>query len=168
MSRIHPVLSLLLVAACSAACGRSPAVAPEPSPPSPPAHPSLTHLPLPERLATEARTRPAAPVRAEDLRRAVEAAGIPLPHWRQVLAGTIGARYCMVGQTTAGLALALCEFSDADSAARGLDYSRATFDRLIPGRQLRRKGSVVLTVTTAPEPAIAAEASRVTEIFAAL
>ena len=167
----RPLLPFLLLA-LAAGC-RSQIPAAPPPPPSPPAtaHTDANaHLPLPERLVAEARTRPAARLRPEAVRQALEAAGITLPHWRQVLASTVGARYCMAGQTSAGLAVALCEFDDPATADRGLAYSRATFDRLIPGRQLRRKENAVLTVAAPPTTggAVAGQARRVTEIFAAL
>jgi hypothetical protein len=152
------------------AAGCRPSAPAQPAPPPPPLATPHAHLPLPERLVAEARTRPAARLRPEAVRQALEAAGITLPHWRQVLGSTVGARYCMAGQTSAGLAVALCEFDDPASADRGLEYSRATFDRLIPGRQLRRKENSLLTVAAPPGAgrAIAGQAERVTEIFAAL
>lgn len=169
MSRRRSLLPpALLLITLATGCGRPPTATTLPAPVAPP--PSLSHLPLPERLVAEARSRPATRVTAEELRRAVEAAGVPVPHWRQVLAGTIGASYCMAGQTAAGLALALCEFGDPASAERGRDYSQATFGRLIPGRQLSRKENVLLTVAAPPAAGaeVAAEAKRVTEIFSAL
>jgi hypothetical protein len=174
-----PVL-ILITGGALVSCGRSPAqqtrptpaaVAPaaSPTPQPPPVDPALARLPLGQRLASEASSRPPTALRAEDLPPALRSRGIAVAGWQQVLGSTIGARYCMAGQTTAGLALALCEFSDAGSAERGLAYSRATFDHLIPNRALRRKGNTVITIAP-PEatPALAAQARQVTEVFAAL
>jgi hypothetical protein len=170
-----PVL-ILITGGALLGCGRSPtpAVPPAPAAPAspatpPPVDPPLARMPLGQRLASEASHRPSTALPAEALPPALGSRGITVTGWKQVLGSTIGARYCMAGQTAAGVALALCEFTDPPSAERGLAYSQATFDRLIPRRALRRKGNTVITIARPDAtPALAAEAQRVTEIFAAL
>jgi hypothetical protein len=65
------------------------------------------------------------------------------------------------------LGVAVCEFADDAEAARGLDYSQRTFDRLIPNRRLVRNHRTVLTLTQAT-PAPDDGAARAARIFASL
>ena len=70
-----------------------------------------------------------------------------------MLARPLGARYCALARTASGLVVSLCEFDDDAQAARGVDLSRKTFDRLIPGRRLAHRRGTLLTLTLgAPDP----------------
>ena len=127
---------------------------------------------LAQRLAAEAAERPAASAagpRVEDVATALRRAGVAVTPPSQVLARTIGARYCAATSTPTGLALAVCEFADEAGAERGLAYSHRTFDRLVPGRTLLRNRSTVLTLSGGgTDGALAADTTRVSSLFAAL
>jgi hypothetical protein len=140
------VLAIALLASCS-------------RPPTPPAPSSLS---LVERLAVEAASRPGARVSAERVRDGLG----EIQRWKQVLASPVQARFCMAGQTPGGVGVAVCEYESAAAAARGRSYSHATFDRLIPGRQLSLNGQTLLTLT-AP-PSLAGEAHRLAATFTTL
>jgi hypothetical protein len=175
---IRPVLLLALAAMSFGACHQR--SAPPPSPvaepaapppaPAPPAPPTPgAPLSLPERLAREAAARPAGVLKVEVAAAALSAAGVPVGPLKQVLARPVGARYCALGRTGAGLVVSLCEFDDDTQAARGVDLSRRTFDRLIPGRRLAHRRGTLLTLTLgAPDPRRAAEGARAEAAFAAL
>jgi hypothetical protein len=151
-------LALTLLASV-AACSARPAPAPPP----------VQGATLGERLAREAATRPAGALRAERVANALAAGGLPVAPLKQVLARTVGARYCAATHTDAGLGVAVCEFASEADAARGLAYSRETFDRLVPGRRLARNGSTLLTLTrAAPGARLDAEAARAAAIFVAM
>ena len=127
------------------------------------------HLPLAERLAREASSRPSSGPRVEAVAAALTRSGAGLGPLRQVLGRTIGARFCMAGQTAPGLGVSICEFRDAPDAARGLAMSRQTFDRLIPNRRLERNRGTVLTLTRpSVNPDLDAEAARLAHLFASL
>jgi hypothetical protein len=156
MKRHVAFASLLLVAACRT-----------PAPPPPSA--SGDHLTLAERLAEEAASRSAAAPRAEEVAAALGRAGVSVRSFQQVLARTVRARFCMAGHTDAGLAVSVCEFADDAAAAGGADYSRRTFDRLVPNRRLERKGPTLLTLTRAATgPAVDGEVARAATAFASL
>jgi hypothetical protein len=157
------VFSLALVyVAAAAACARR-----EPPPPAPAV--DGERLTLAERLTREAGSRPAGALRAEEVATALQRAGIELRAMKQVLARTVGARFCMSTQTGAGLGVAVCEFADDAEAAAGLDYSQRTFDRLIPNRRLIRNHGTVLTVTRPQEvPALDEQTERAVRAFASL
>jgi len=126
---------------------------------------------LAQRLAGEAAARPrgGAGPRVEDVTTALQRAGLVVTSPSQVLARTIGARYCASTSTPAGLVLAVCEFADPAAAEGGLAFSRRTFDRLVPGRTLLRNRSTVLTLSGGePSAALAADATRASNVFAAL
>jgi len=171
---------ILLIVLASAACtprprpaARSTTTATTTTTAAPPALPQVRDArTLGERLAAERAARPAGTLRPEDVAGALEKAGIAVAPIAQVLASTVGARYCAATTTAAGLAVAVCEFADTADAERGLAYSRRTFDRLIPGRTLARNRATVLTLTTpaarGPEREAPAEAYRAAAIFAAL
>src|SRR5262245_23184741 len=130
-------------------------------PPPPPAADGLT---LAERLAAEAAARPAGTPRVEDVAVALKRAGVAVGPFKQVLARTVGARFCMAGVTPEGMGVAVCEFGDAKDAARGLEYSHRAFDPLIPGRRLERNGHAVMTLT----PSTNRQAARAAAAFASL
>jgi hypothetical protein len=126
-------------------------------------------LSLAARLAREAGARPAGAMRVESAAQALGTGGVVLGPLQQVLARTVGARYCALGRSAIGSALALCEFADDAEAARGIAYSRATFDRMVPGRRFVRVRNLALTLTPAePGPRFDDEAARATAILAAL
>jgi hypothetical protein len=145
------------------------ACAPErPAPLEPPAAPLPPSL-LTARLSREAAARSTPVLPVERVHAALIGGGIGLLRWKQVLASPLGARFCMAGVTTSGLALSVCEFTDAASAARGLLRSRATFDRLIPHRDLQRNGATLLTLAPpGAGPPFPAQTQQLREIFAAL
>ena len=126
-------------------------------------------LTLNERLAREAASRPSGALAAETVAAKLSAAGVPIGALRQVLARPLGARYCALARTASGLVVSLCEFDDDAQAARGVDLSRKTFDRLIPGRRLAHRRGTLLTLTLgAPDPARLAEGARAEAVFATL
>ena len=126
-------------------------------------------LPLSERLAREAASRPASGPRVETVAAALTRSGIQIGPLRQVLGRTIGARFCMVGQTAPGLGVSICEFDDEPDATRGIAMSRRTFDRLIPNRRLERNRGTVLTLTRpSPNPDLDHETERLAHLFASL
>jgi hypothetical protein len=165
-------LTSLLIVACHA----------RPTPPSP--APPLTPAPAPaaaapaaveepltlnERLAREAASRPPGVIPAERVAAALSSGGVPIGSLRQVLARPVGARYCALGRTASGLVVSVCEFDDDAQAARGVDLSRRTFDRIIPGRRLVHKRGTLLTLTLgAPDSKRSAEGARAETVFAAL
>jgi hypothetical protein len=183
-----PALLTSLIASTAilpAACSTRPAPAPAPAPPAtatppapapavgttpaPAAGPAEGPLTLPERLAREAATRPSGGISADLVASALSDAGVPLGALKQVLARPVGARYCALARTAAGLVVSVCEFEDDAGAARGVDLSRRTFDRLIPGRRLIHRHGTLLTLTVGtPDARRAAEAARAEKAFAAL
>jgi hypothetical protein len=122
-------------------------------------------LSLPERLAHEASERPEA--RAEVERRLEEfrTAGVNLARTRQVLARPLGAQYCALALTGAGLGLSLCAFATREQAYAGLHRSRTRFDALIPGRSLSVVGSTLLTITQPADAEAQREAERLSASF---
>jgi hypothetical protein len=139
-----------------------------------PASPTSTawpddRLPLPERLAREAASRPSSGPPVEAVAAALSRSGIQMGPLHQVLGRTIGARFCMAGHTRPGLVVSICEFADEPQAVRGMAWSRQTFDRLIPNRRLERNRSTVLTLTRpALAPGLDDETDRVTRLFASI
>ncbi len=177
------VRRVVLALALAPACADRPAVPPGPSSPAEPSlatvapprpakpatDPALGPLSLMERLGHEASHRPQVRANPERLASALAAGGLALERWKQVLGSPIGARFCMAGQTTGGTVVSVCEFAGEPEAAAGLDYSRATFDKLIPHRSLIRNQAAVLTLVAsggASENIV--ESKRVAEIFARL
>jgi hypothetical protein len=158
----------IAVTACSTRPQPAPAAVAAPPPPAA-AAPADGRLDLGQRLAREAASRPGGGLRVEAVASALAGAGLTLGPLHQVLGRTVGARYCASARSPAGSALALCEFADEGEAARGLDYSRATFDRLVPGRRLLRARNLTLTLTPAESGLrFADEAARAASILAAL
>jgi hypothetical protein len=156
------------VTACTTRPHPAPAAVTAPPPPAA-AAPADGRLDLGQRLAREAASRPGGGLQVEAVARALASAGLTLGPLHQVLGRTVGARYCALARSPAGSVLALCEFADDAEAARGLDYSRATFDRLVPGRRLLRAHNLTLTLTPAEAgPRFADEAGRAASILAAL
>jgi hypothetical protein len=165
---ITRTLSILALTTTFLSCAPRKQPPPAPVPASvakPPAEaPNLGGL-----LARERAGRPAVAPAVEQVAAALERAGLGLSPMKQVLARTVGARYCAAGTTAAGLAVAVCEFGNEADADRGLALSHRTFDALIPGRTLARNRATLLTLT--PPAASAdghAQAERVATTFATL
>ena len=175
MNLIRSLYVLALISIVAAGCHKRP---PPPSPPPPPtasqpaaAEPTAVAGPLTlnERLTREAASRPSGGLPAETVAAKLSAAGVPIGALRQVLARPLGARYCALARTASGLVVSLCEFDDDAQAARGVDLSRKTFDRLIPGRRLAHRRGTLLTLTLgAPDAKRLAEGARAEAVFATL
>ncbi len=166
-------LTLVLTAACSTRpappAPSSPPSAASAAPPAPVAAAGEGPLSLNQRLAREAAGRPSGVISAETVAATLSAAGVPIGTLKQVLARPLGARYCALARTAAGLVVSVCEFDDDVQAARGVDVSRKTFDRLIPGRRLTHKRGTLMTLTVGtPDAKRAAEAARAESVFASL
>jgi hypothetical protein len=141
------IATLALVIGCSEARAAAVAELAEPAAPSP-----VSGLPLAQRLANEASARPERAVRPAQLLEALQQQGITITRKQQVLASPVEASYCELALTDTGLALSLCEFSDADAAERGLARSMTSFDAMIPGRTLDTRANALLTVTKPASP----------------
>ena len=181
MSRNRLVAVLLFTTACHSSPPNRPTtrgVATTPSlvapatPKAPSAAAPAARLTLAERLAQEVAARPDSAPPTEVIEAALARAGLQIAQWRQVLASTVGAAYCRAGHTPRGVAVALCQYPDEASAARGLTYSHGTFDRLIPNRELRLNRTTLLTLAppagTASSPAVASDMRRAADSFARL
>ena len=176
MNLKRPFVLVALTALLGAACHTRPAPPPAPAAAAPApapmaADPGGVEPPqtLSERLTREAANRPAGAISAEAVAAALSDAGVPVGALKQVLARPLGARYCALARTAAGLVVSVCEFPDDAGAARGADLSRRTFDTLIPGRRLAHRRGTLLTLTVgAPDATRAAEAARAETAFAAL
>ncbi len=175
--RTFPVLLAALTMGTTALTACAPPA--RPAPPAPPnavapaavtpAAPPIEAPSLGGLLARERGARPMAMPAVEQVASAIQSSGVTLPPLKQVLARTIGARYCAAGTTAIGLAVAVCEFGSADEAERGLAFSHGTFDRLIPGRSLTRNRTTVLTLTPASSTSdVHAQSKRVAAAFATL
>jgi len=174
---IRPLSVLVLTSMLTAACHTRPTPpSPPPTPPPTASQPAVAEpapaegpLTLNERLAREAASRPSGALPAETVAAKLSAAGVPIGALKQVLARPLGARYCALARTASGLVVSLCEFDDDAQAARGVDVSRKTFDRLIPGRRLAHRRGTLLTLTLgAPDPTRLAEGARAEAVFATL
>src|SRR5262245_7413639 len=110
--------TLFVAGACHRAPPPLPAPRAVPDPPAPApvsatvAGPTGAPLTLAEQLEREAATRPRAAMSAETVAAALSAGGVPVGPLKQVLARPLGARYCALGRTPAGLIVSLCEFDD--------------------------------------------------------
>jgi hypothetical protein len=160
------LIALTLLAGCSKS-------APNATHKAPPAVPAASALPqlerdtlsLTARLQREAEDHPQAVQRVASELTALEQAGISVVRKRQVLARMLAADYCESAITGTGLGLAVCVFRDAESAALGRAQSRASFDRMIPGRSLLLRSSALLTITQPPSDAARREAELIGERF---
>jgi hypothetical protein len=130
--------------------------------------PPLSRVPLRTRLADEAASRPASALRAEQLFLALERRGLLLSRKRQVLASTVGARYCELAVSDAGLGVSLCEYGDDAAARAGSEASHRLFDPIVPGRTLLTHAGSLLTLTSAESERARREASTIANTFAAL
>jgi hypothetical protein len=130
--------------------------------------PQAARVPLGARLAREAAGRPALAPRLASLRAAAERRGVTLLPPRQVLASPLGARYCELASSAAGLGVALCEFGDAAQAQAGAARSHQLFDTLVPGRRLSVRDNALLTVTAAQGQRAEREAALLESAFSSL
>lgn len=152
-----------------AASSRAKATSPAPTSPGRVPQHGPSRGSLADRLAAEVATRPPAGPHVEDVTAALRRAGVSIGPLTQVLGRTIGARYCASTATAAGVAIAMCEFTDDAEAARGLEYSHRQFNPLVPGRTLLRNRGTVLTLTPGDAgSAPAADARRAAAVFASL
>lgn len=161
------LLRCVLLLSCLSACSAEPIGTRKTAAPSAPQSAETERLPLGERLRREATRRPEAREQVELLLQELARDGVELVRTRQVLAAPLGADYCAAALSAHGLGLSLCAFADAARAEQGSRRSRASFDRLIPGRTLLRRDAVLLTLTRAAGAEASAESERVTQRFAA-
>lgn len=133
-----------------------------------PVDPVLARVPLGERLAREASARPARAVRPEQLLAALRDRGVAIVRARQVLASTLGASYCALSVSDAGLVVSLCEFSDPAAARAGAQRSHQQFDGIIAGRRLITQGNSLLTLSHPEGQGAASEARLAERVFATL
>lgn len=124
---------------------------------------------LANRLREESGARPDVTPSAESVLAALASAGIEVKDVKQYLAATVHASYCLGGRTAAGLAVAVCEYPDAEAAARGRSYSLERFRAVAPGRDVLLNGENTLTLTIPPGGGVEArqEAGAVRAIFRA-
>lgn len=127
--------------------------------------PKLARMALSDRLALEADARPSSAVRPEQLERALRERGVTFARKRQVLASTLGAAYCELSVSSEGLGVSLCEFADAESAARGSAQSHRLFDARIPGRTLATHDGTLLTLTEPQDERAASQAALILAVF---
>ncbi|MDB4977006.1 MAG: hypothetical protein JWN48_5347, partial [Myxococcaceae bacterium] len=123
-------------------------------------------LPLQERLAMEASSRPALAVHPEQLRTALTERGVSITRKRQVMASALGASYCELSVSSEGLGVSLCEYPDAARASAGRDFSQQRFDALVSGRTLLTQGNTLLTVTHPESPAAEQQLALILSVFA--
>jgi hypothetical protein len=113
-------------------------------------------------------SRPVEAIRTEQLFAALERRGTLLSRKHQVLAATVGARYCELAVTDTGLGVTLCEYRDEAAASAGCATSRRLFDPIVPGRTLTSRGSSVLTLTQPDGERAVVESRVIAETFASL
>jgi len=176
----HMTSLMLLGSWLVAACNQAPASAPVPTKKAARGHevalttsaaapdPKLSRVPLGSRLTMEADARPALAVRPEQLFAGLQRQGILLSRKRQVLASTVGARYCELAVSDAGLGVALCEYTDDAAASAGSETSHRLFDAIVPGRTLLSHGGSVLTLTHAENERAARESHAIASTFKSL
>ncbi len=97
-------------------------------------------------LADERAARPGGTPTAEAVFEAMKKAGVPTSGESQVLGKTLGAAFCENARTAQGTVLSVCEFKDAATLAKGMEYSTKTFAKALPNRRLFANRSTLLTV----------------------
>lgn len=127
--------------------------------------PALSRVPLGRRLTLEASDRPRSGVRPAQLFAALQRQGILLSRQRQVLASTVGARYCELAVSDGGLGVTLCEYTDQDAARAGSESSHRLFDAIVPGRTLISHAGSVLTLTHAESERARRESRAIVDTF---
>jgi hypothetical protein len=137
----------------------------DPAPASPAPLPEA--LPLPERLAREAASRPTGAVRSEQLVAALEAKGVAVGRTRQVLGRTLNARFCAIAVTGDGLVASVCEFDSPSAAIAAQKDSEQRFGRPMPNRRFMTNGQSLLTIANLRD-SVEPQAQIVAATFAAL
>lgn len=123
---------------------------------------------LSQRLRGESEVRPTGTPRAEDVLAALATAGIQVKGVKQYLGSTVQASFCMGGQTTSRLAIAVCEYSDEQAAMRGRTYSLEKFRGIAPSRAILVNRKTTLTLSgSSSSAADGAEAKSVQAVFVA-
>jgi hypothetical protein len=125
---------------------------------------TLPNMSFPERFQTEAASRPALKPRVEDVLAAFKTAGLDIVEPKQHLASPLGARYCVGARAIDGAAtlfqLSVCEYLNADVAAKSAAFSETAMKTLLPTRTVRARnhlGLVVLPDANAPGAQAAVE-----------
>src|SRR5688500_14355425 len=173
------LLARCLLAVAVAGCAGDDSPTPRPaSAPAPAAAPAARAAPAPAppgsprtllgRREDEAAARPTATRHVEDVVAALTAAGVAVTGTRQVLARVVRATYCVGADGDAGLAIAICEYADADAAAAGQAYSERTFGAVQPNRRLLRNRHATLTLTVPADERGAQAADAAAAAFMAL
>lgn len=139
----------------------------DPAPAPPVVLPGSHTETLGERLAREAAARPAGAPSAEQLAAALTAKGVSVARTRQVLAQTLGARYCAVALTARGVVASVCELDDAAAVATARRLSEQRFGTAMPNRRFVARGKSLLTIGNL-SAGVDDEVSMIAATFAAL
>jgi hypothetical protein len=118
------------------------------APPSPASMPTFlpgSGLPLAERFAMEAQSRPKTGLTVERVHAAWRSAGITLTEEKQHLGAPFEAKYCVGSKVAMAVAASVCEYSDAAAAEHGKATSSSAF-RAVSDREIIANGSTTLTV----------------------
>ncbi len=92
---------------------------------------------------TEAESRPAGTIKAEDALQAFRRDGVELDSVRQHLGRPYGARYCVGAKSGTTIALSVCEYVDPAAANAGAELSRKL---VLANREIRINQATSLTV----------------------
>lgn len=130
--------------------------------------PSHDLTPLLARLAYEAHHRPAVRLPVERVLDALDRAKLRIIERKQFLGAGVHARYCLGGRTSAGLAIAACEYEDLAAAEAGKELMERQFSAMSPWARRRVHGAIVLTIADPSGFAHDELAAHAFEIFAAL
>ncbi len=154
---------------------REPSSAPRPSSAAQPVEsdvksvdPSKELAPLVARLRYESSHRPSSAITAERVLDALEQAQLPVSSRRQYLGGTLQASYCTGGASRDGLAIAVCEYPDAEAAVAGKQLMDRRFAAIKQVAQRRAHHNTVLTIAGDTNATNTALVERAFEVFAAL
>jgi hypothetical protein len=105
------------------------------------------------KLAQEAQGRPTGTPRAEDVFKAITAAGVALTGEQQHVASTIKAHFCMEAKSPAQINMSVCEYDDEAKAAEGRAMSLNLF-AAVQHRDITVNKKTTLTIlelATTPE-----------------
>lgn len=130
--------------------------------------PSKELAPLLARMRYESSHRPSSEVTAERVLDALEHAQLPVPSRRQYLGASLRASYCTGGVTRDGLAIAVCEYPDAEAAVAGKQLMDRRFAAMKQAASRRAHRNTVLTIAGQTNPSNNALVERAFEVFAAL
>lgn len=164
--------TFLLSLVAFAGCGRDAVPVPvaSESPPSPARtlDPSRELSPLVARLAYESEHRVPSTLPADRVLDALAQADVAVVSRKQYLGLTVRATYCMGGATRDGVAIAVCEYTDAAAARAGKTFMDQQFAAMAPTARRATHGATVLTIVDPSAATDPARAERVLEVFAAL